>query len=145
FSGENIVFSKLLNGLSKTAQSIEQFVQPCSKQKLRSLSGDSQNREDSCRYTRGPRQVGKTTAALQAMDRLALPHLFFSADNVLGGSEWIAQRWQEARLAMEQSAEREFVIAFDEIQKTANWSEAVKRQRRPLEALLPMPIARLLA
>lgn len=93
----------------------------------------------------GPRQVGKTTAALQAMDRLAPPHLFFSADNVPGGSEWIAQRWQEARLAMEQSAERELVIAFDEIQKTANWSEAVKREWWPLEVFLPMPIARLLA
>ncbi len=77
----------------------------------------------------GPRQVGKTTLAMQFMGGTKLPVHFASADLAASGeSSWISQQWEAARIKLRQSAEREAVLIIDEIQKIGNWSEAVKRE-----------------
>ena len=100
----------------------------------------------------GPRQVGKSTLVQQATDTLAQPVRHASADEpMLRGTDWIAQQWEAARLAI---ADPEgAVLVLDEIQKIPAWSETVKRlwdedtrARRPLKVVLlgsaPLLIAR---
>lgn len=77
----------------------------------------------------GPRQVGKTTLARQAMARL--PHVvhYASADEPqLKNSVWLEQQWDMARIRLnaENPPER-VVLVLDEIQKIPGWSEIVKR------------------
>ncbi|MEI6757019.1 MAG: ATP-binding protein [Chlorobium sp.] len=77
----------------------------------------------------GPRQVGKTTLAMQFMESTKLPVHFASADLVsTGQSSWISQQWEAARIKLRQSTEQEAVLIIDEIQKIGNWSEAVKKE-----------------
>ena len=76
----------------------------------------------------GPRQVGKTTLVLQVLDRLKVPHHYSSADAVAApGDIWLEQQWQIARLKRKTSGNAGFILAIDEIQKIANWSETVKK------------------
>ncbi|MFW6083763.1 MAG: ATP-binding protein [Gemmatimonadota bacterium] len=75
----------------------------------------------------GARQVGKTTLALQAAERLEMPHVFASADQpALRGVDWIEQQWTTARLRARDS-ERGALLVLDEVQKISDWSESVKR------------------
>lgn len=75
----------------------------------------------------GARQVGKTTLALQAVERLDLPHTFASADQPsLRGVEWIEQQWNAARRDARDAASGG-VLILDEVQKIPDWSESVKR------------------
>ncbi|PKM15068.1 MAG: AAA family ATPase [Gammaproteobacteria bacterium HGW-Gammaproteobacteria-2] len=74
----------------------------------------------------GPRQVGKTTLVQQVIDTLPLPVRQASADEPgLRSTDWIAQQWQAARLAIEGAGGA--VLVLDEIQKIPGWSETVKR------------------
>jgi predicted AAA+ superfamily ATPase len=90
----------------------------------------------------GPRQVGKTTLVQQVIKTLPLPVRQASADEPgLRGTDWIAQQWEAARLAIEGKAGA--VLVLDEIQKIPGWSETVKRlwdedtrKKRPLKAVL---------
>jgi len=90
----------------------------------------------------GPRQVGKTTLVQQAIETLPLPVRQASADEPgLRGTDWIAQQWEAARLAIEGKAGA--VLVLDEIQKIPGWSETVKRlwdedtrKKRPLKVVL---------
>jgi len=76
----------------------------------------------------GPRQVGKTTLAGQALARIGGPQLFISADAIPNtGEVWLEQQWEAARLMWKASGSGEFILAVDEIQKIANWSEVVKK------------------
>ncbi len=76
----------------------------------------------------GPRQVGKTTMAVQMLKKVSIPYLFESADAVNAvNAGWIEQLWEAARLKMKAQSAREFIIVIDEIQKIPNWSETVKR------------------
>lgn len=75
----------------------------------------------------GARQVGKTTLALQATERLEAPHTFASADQPsLRGVDWIEQQWNAARLQA-RGGSRGAVLILDEVQKIPDWSESVKR------------------
>jgi uncharacterized protein len=75
----------------------------------------------------GPRQVGKTTAVGQAVDRLGWPVVRASADEPLPpGPEWIETQWRLARVRQATSADP-VVLVLDEIQKVRGWSEVVKR------------------
>ncbi len=72
----------------------------------------------------GARQVGKTTAALQAAERLGFPQVFAAADTPLPpGPEWIESQWTRAR----SESGRDVLLVLDEIQKVRGWSEQVKR------------------
>lgn len=90
----------------------------------------------------GPRQVGKSTLVQQATDTLAQPVRHASADEpALRSTDWIAQQWEAARLAM--AGPDGAVLVLDEIQKIPAWSETVKRlwdedtrAKRPLKVVL---------
>lgn len=74
----------------------------------------------------GPRQVGKTTLVQQVIETLSPPVRQASADEPgLRSTDWIAQQWEAARLAIE--GEDGAVLVLDEIQKIPGWSETVKR------------------
>ena len=75
----------------------------------------------------GARQVGKTTAANQLVDRLGYPSVFAAADAPLPpGPEWVESQWIGARLLAAESG-KHVVLVLDEIQKVRGWSEQVKR------------------
>ena len=75
----------------------------------------------------GPRQVGKTTLVNQLLENTGIPFHFVSADAIASfGHTWLELQWETARLKVEQSGTREFLLIIDEIQKIGNWSETVK-------------------
>lgn len=92
----------------------------------------------------GARQVGKTTLVEQVLADAALPHVFISADEPnVRDSAWLTAQWERARLLAAESGKKGAVLALDEVQKIAHWSEAVKRlwdedtrARRPLKVVL---------
>ena len=49
----------------------------------------------------GPRQVGKTTLVRQLLERITIPHVYFSADAVPATTlGWIGDSWELARTRM---------------------------------------------
>ena len=92
----------------------------------------------------GPRQVGKSTLMNQVLENLSIPHTLVVADGVPNAdSDWISETWETARSGMDFRNESEHLLVIDEIQKLANWSEAVKkewdrdsRERRNLKVVL---------
>jgi len=76
----------------------------------------------------GPRQVGKTTAALQIADKWNGPVINASADLPLPpGPEWIYAQWDRAaRKAVSAEKPSEVLLILDEVQKVHGWSEVVK-------------------
>jgi predicted AAA+ superfamily ATPase len=76
----------------------------------------------------GARQVGKTTLAQQVVERVALPHVFASADQPsLRGPGWLDAQWDAARLLVRDAGPEGAVLVLDEVQKLPEWSESVKR------------------
>jgi hypothetical protein len=72
----------------------------------------------------GPRQTGKTTAVLQALEKLNIPNHFVSADEPgLAQTEWLRNEWEQARTLAKTC---EVVLVIDEIQKIGKWSSIVK-------------------
>ena len=88
----------------------------------------SRLREDPARLQvlSGPRQVGKTTVVLQALEALETPNHYASADDpTLRDSAWLEAQWEEGRrLAHTRPAGA--TLAIDEIQKVGGWAETVK-------------------
>ena len=90
----------------------------------------------------GPRQTGKTTAVLQAVEDCQSPTHFVSADDPsLVGAEWLRNEWEQARALAK--ANDGAVLVIDEIQKVGKWSSIVKllwdednRLHIPLKAVL---------
>ncbi|MGB8295956.1 MAG: ATP-binding protein, partial [Polyangia bacterium] len=91
----------------------------------------------------GPRQVGKTTLALQVREKLAMPTHYAAADAVgTSPSAWLETEWEKGRALAGQSP-KGAVLFLDEVQKIPDWSSLVKRlwdedtrRRRPLRAVL---------
>ena len=76
----------------------------------------------------GPRQTGKTTAVLQAVDALEYSNHYAAADEpALRGTAWIEQQWETARALLESGRKKKGILVLDEIQKIPEWSETVKR------------------
>ncbi len=74
----------------------------------------------------GPRQIGKTTAALQVAEKWKGPVINASADQPLPpGPEWIRGHWERAFSSAE-TEKKEVLLILDEIQKVQGWSETVK-------------------
>ena len=74
----------------------------------------------------GPRQIGKTTLALQIEKELRIPFIYISADTVtLEDLSWIQIQWDIARHKI--SNEKEGLLVIDEIQKIPRWSEVIKK------------------
>lgn len=77
----------------------------------------------------GPRQIGKSTLVKQVLKSLAVPHLFFAADDVpTSQKKWISDCWSQARLTVRGQGLKEMVLVIDEIQKLVGWSETVKKE-----------------
>lgn len=73
----------------------------------------------------GPRQVGKTTLALQVLEEIKKPYHYASADLAsLQDLSWIRQQWEVARLKA--TPEIGAVLVIDEVQKIPKWSELIK-------------------
>jgi len=77
----------------------------------------------------GPRQVGKTTLARQAMKDGGMPVHYISADEpTLQDRTWLNQQWDIVRSKVVQAKKRRpTLLVIDEVQKIAGWSETVKR------------------
>ena len=72
----------------------------------------------------GPRQTGKTTSVLQALEELGKKTHFVSADDPsLNSVEWLRNEWEQARTFAKTG---ETILAVDEIQKIKNWSSVTK-------------------
>lgn len=75
----------------------------------------------------GPRQVGKTTLALQLFQQWNGPKIYETADQPNTPSfEWINAHWQRIREQDKKQKSRPLLI-LDEIQKIPRWSEMVKK------------------
>ena len=77
----------------------------------------------------GPRQVGKTTLARQAIEKCGLPSHYVSADEpTLQDRTWLNQQWDIARTkTISQKGNRPALLVVDEVQKIPGWSETVKK------------------
>ncbi|MDE3056543.1 MAG: ATP-binding protein [Bacteroidota bacterium] len=74
----------------------------------------------------GPRQSGKTTIVQQTMDLVDFPAHYITADELtVHTAAWLQQQWEHARLLAEKN--KTALLVIDEIQKIAQWHEAVKR------------------
>ena len=100
----------------------------------------------------GPRQSGKTTLVLQALDQVEIRSLYLlvgepnlapshlpydteggsktipDKDSIISekkDSTWLIRRWEQARREAWR-LEQGFILVLDEIQKIPNWSETVK-------------------
>ncbi|MDX1901581.1 MAG: ATP-binding protein [Gammaproteobacteria bacterium] len=90
----------------------------------------------------GPRQVGKTTLALQVLDATKMPSHYASADDSeIHSFSWLEQQWEVGRSLI--SSNKSAVLVIDEIQKIKEWSSMVKRlwdedtrKKRPLKVIL---------
>lgn len=91
----------------------------------------------------GPRQVGKTTLAQQAIETLDMAYHYASADKPgLEGQTWLQQQWDLARFKAKQN-NNSVLLILDEIQKIAHWSDWIKafwdedrRYNTPIKVLL---------
>jgi hypothetical protein len=73
----------------------------------------------------GPRQVGKTTLALQAAEAIGRPCHYASADlATLQDLSWLYQQWEVARRKID--SPKGALLIIDEIQKVPQWSDVVK-------------------
>ena len=77
----------------------------------------------------GPRQVGKTTLARQAIEKCDLPSHYVSADEpTLQDRTWLNQQWDIARTkTISKNGNRPALLIIDEAQKIPGWSETVKK------------------
>jgi hypothetical protein len=74
----------------------------------------------------GPRQVGKTTLARQAMEVSGSGSTYASADNPTPSDwVWLEQQWEVARLRCRHNGS--WLLVLDEVQKVPRWSELTKR------------------
>jgi len=74
----------------------------------------------------GPRQVGKTTAVEQVLERWPGPSLYASADLPSPpDSFWIQSQWQAARQKAK-SERKKALLVLDEVQKVPRWADVVK-------------------
>ncbi|MDR1832927.1 MAG: AAA family ATPase [Fusobacteriaceae bacterium] len=89
----------------------------------------------------GPRQTGKTTAVVQALEQLGATYHYIAADDPnLVSPEWLRNEWEKARSL---AGSGEAILIIDEIQKISQWSSHVKllwdedtRLHIPLKVLL---------
>lgn len=74
----------------------------------------------------GPRQVGKTTLALQIKDKWPGSSFYEAADQpAIPMAEWIETHWNTARNASKNGHSP--LLILDEVQKIPGWSETVKK------------------
>ncbi len=76
----------------------------------------------------GPRQVGKTTLALQLAKSHDGPDHYASADDpILRDAAWLQAQWLAARALVPDAPAVGVLLVIDEVQKIERWSEVIKR------------------
>jgi len=76
----------------------------------------------------GPRQAGKTTLVRQISAECTFPIHYASADEPsLRSSLWLHEQWNTARIALRDEPSQSSLLVIDEVQKSPDWSETVKR------------------
>lgn len=99
------------------------------RKQLKIVEKRLQEKKNLIQVITGPRQVGKTTLAIQLTKKINIPYHFVSADAVpSANSVWIQQQWDFARIKLRELASKSFLLIIDEIQKINNWSEFVKKE-----------------
>lgn len=74
----------------------------------------------------GPRQVGKTTMALQIAEESKIPTHYISADvATLEDIPWLISQWEVAREIAKQHGQ--VLLIIDEVQKIPHWSDTIKQ------------------
>lgn len=74
----------------------------------------------------GPRQIGKTTLALQIKEKWPGPSFYEAADQpAIPQTEWIEAHWNSARKVSGHG--KLPLLILDEVQKIPGWSETVKK------------------
>ena len=77
----------------------------------------------------GPRQVGKTTLITHLLKSLNTPSLYTQASEAAGQStQWISEKWQTARLQLNNTKATEFILVIDEVQRIEGWSKTIKEE-----------------
>ncbi len=77
----------------------------------------------------GARQIGKSTVVKQVLKEMDAPYQLFSADNVPATNrDWISNCWAAVRSLKASRGLESMILVIDEVQKIANWSEAVKKE-----------------
>ncbi len=96
---------------------------------LKILEKRLQEKKNLIQVIAGPRQVGKTTLAIQLTKKIDIPYHFVSADAVPSSNYvWIKQQWDFARTKLRELGSKSFILLIDEIQKINNWSEFIKQE-----------------
>lgn len=99
------------------------------RKQLKIVEKRLQEKKNLIQVITGPRQVGKTTLAIQLTKKINIPYHFVSADAVpSANSVWIQQQWDFARTKLKELGSKSFLLIIDEIQKINNWSEFVKKE-----------------
>jgi uncharacterized protein len=74
----------------------------------------------------GPRQVGKTTIALQIKESVKIPTIYATADSPVPlDSAWIETHWKRA-VTESHVSKSPVILILDELQKVKGWSETLK-------------------
>ena len=74
----------------------------------------------------GPRQVGKTTAIRQSLERQSIPFHFARADAARPATRaWLRAQWTQAR-SLANASNSAAILVVDEVQKVSQWSDEVK-------------------
>ncbi|NGX28831.1 MAG: hypothetical protein K940chlam1_01019 [Candidatus Anoxychlamydiales bacterium] len=74
----------------------------------------------------GPRQIGKTTLALQIIDELKIDSYYASADiATLQDLAWLETQWEIAR--QKATLKKPSLLIIDEVQKIPYWSDIIKK------------------
>ena len=74
----------------------------------------------------GPRQVGKTTIALQIQESVKIPTIYATADSPVPlDSSWIETHWKRA-VTESNASKSPVILILDELQKVKGWSETLK-------------------
>ena len=74
----------------------------------------------------GPRQVGKTTIALQLQESAKIPAIYATADSPVPlDFTWIETQWKRA-VTESHASKGPVILILDELQKVRGWSETLK-------------------
>ena len=73
----------------------------------------------------GPRQTGKTTSVIQALEQIDIPSLYREVGEHGESSDWIRAQWYQARNLIGNECSSALLV-IDEVQYVTGWADAVK-------------------
>jgi len=91
------------------------------RQMVKTLSDRLREKSPLIQVLLGPRQVGKTTAVEQCIEKFPNTHYATADENLAPSPEWIDEHWQ---IALQKS--KHPILVIDEVQKVLSWSDRIK-------------------